>query len=203
MLGLYVGRECFCRRWFLVKTRWGLVLRAVGETMMQPDAIPPPGEFYSHDGGSFWWSAAGLGGRISLWHTRRYGLKHDRWERLSSACAQSRIPGGRAEAIFGAHLFWRDNYSPPRSHLCAYSNSAFMVHALHSATIVVLVLISYDVNRFKLSGAGLFKLFHPSQQSILKIGGLINKSSLIVLVSWSLYTVFIIIWAKATRKSKR
>ena len=156
----------FFAGWFLNKTRWGLVLRAVGENHDAAHAIGHPVNFVRMMAVLFGGSMAGLGGAyLSLAYTPLWveNMTAGRgWIALALVVFASWRPG---RAIFGAYLF--GGITILQLHVQGFGVAIapqLMSMLPYLATIVVLVLISHDVNRFKLSApACLGKTFHPSQ----------------------------------------
>ena len=152
--------------WFLNKTRWGLLVRAVGENHDAAHAIGHPVNFIRMMTVLFGGAMAGLGGAyLSLAHTPLWveNMTAGRgWIALALVVFASWRP---ARAFLGAYLF--GGITILQLHVQGFGVAIapqLMSMLPYLATIVVLVLISRDTSRFRLSApASLSKIFHPSK----------------------------------------
>ena len=150
--------------WFLNKTRWGLLVRAVGENHDAAHSIGHPVNFIRMMTILFGGAMAGLGGAyLSLAHTPLWveNMTAGRgWIALALVVFASWKP---VRAFLGAYLF--GGITILQLHVQGFGVAIapqLMSMLPYLATIVVLVLISYDASRFRLSApASLGKTFHP------------------------------------------
>ena len=156
----------FLAGWFLTKTRWGLLVRAVGENHDAAHAIGHKVNLIRTMTVLFGGAMAGLGGAyLSLAHTPLWveNMTAGRgWIALALVVFASWKPG---RAFLGAYLF--GGITIFQLHVQGFGVAVapqLMSMLPYLATIVVLVLISHDTSRFRLSApASLGKTFHPSQ----------------------------------------
>lgn len=150
-------------RWFLYKTRWGLILRAVGESAESADAIGYPVIAIRYLATLFGGAMAGLAGaHLTLSYTPMWAedMTAGRgWIALALVVFASWRPGW---VLIGAYLF--GGVMALQLHLQARGISIpahFLSMAPYVATIIVLVLMSRDSTRIKLNApAALGKPFH-------------------------------------------
>lgn len=151
--------------WFLVRSRLGLVLRAVGENPQAAHAIGYPVRSIRYAAILFGGAMSGLGGAyLSLVYTPMWveGMTAGRgWIALALVVFAS----WRAErVVLGAYLF--GGITIVQLHLQSSGilpiPSQILSMLPYLATIVVLVLISRDETRIRLNApASLGKMFHP------------------------------------------
>ena len=139
--------------WVLTKTRWGLLIRAVGENHDAAHSIGHPVNLIRMGSVLFGGAMAGLGGAyLSLAHTPLWveNMTAGRgWIALALVVFASWRPW---RAFFGAYLF--GGITIIQFHAQGFGiaiPSQFMAMLPYLATVVVLVLISRDVSRTRLN----------------------------------------------------
>ena len=139
--------------WVLTKTRWGLLIRAVGENHDAAHSIGHPVNLIRMGSVLFGGAMAGLGGAyLSLAHTPLWveNMTAGRgWIALALVVFASWRPW---RAFFGAYLF--GGITIIQLHAQGFGiaiPSQFMAMLPYLATVVVLVLISRDVSRTRLN----------------------------------------------------
>jgi len=151
--------------WFLNKTRWGLLVRAVGENHDAAHSIGYPVNFIRMMTVLFGGAMAGLGGAyLSLAHTPLWveNMTAGRgWIALALVVFASWKPG---RAFFGAYLFGGITIIQLHAQGLGIAIAPqFMSMLPYIATIVVLVIISRDSTRARLNApACLGRSFHAS-----------------------------------------
>lgn len=151
--------------WVLTKTRWGLLIRAVGENHDAAHSIGHPVNFIRLGSVLFGGAMAGLGGAyLSLAQTPFWveGMTAGRgWISLALVVFASWRPW---RAFFGAYLF--GGITIIQLHAQGFGiaiPAQFMSMLPYLATVIVLVLISSDSSRARLNApACLGRGFHAS-----------------------------------------
>lgn len=139
--------------WFLNKTRWGLLVRAVGESHSAAHAIGHPVVFVRMMAIIFGGAMAGLGGAyLSLAYTPLWveDMTAGRgWIALALVVFASWRPG---RAFLGAYLFGGVTIIQLHAQGFGFAVAPqFMSMIPYLATIVVLVIISRDADRSRLN----------------------------------------------------
>jgi ABC-type uncharacterized transport system permease subunit len=139
--------------WFMAKTRWGLLVRAVGENHEAAHSIGHPVNLIRMLCVLFGGAMAGLGGAyLSLAHTPLWveNMTAGRgWIALALVVFASWKPG---RAFFGAYLFGGISIIQLHAQALGIAIPAqFMSMLPYAATIIVLVLISKDASRARLN----------------------------------------------------
>lgn len=149
--------------WFLYRTRWGLVLRSVGESAEAADAIGYPVVLIRYLAVMFGGAMAGLAGaHLTLAYTPMWAedMTAGRgWIALALVVFATWRPG---RVMIGAYLFGGVTVA---QFFLQGAGASIPSHLLamtpYVATIIVLVLISRDATRIKLNApAALGKPFH-------------------------------------------
>jgi simple sugar transport system permease protein len=154
----------FAVAWFLYRTRWGLILRAVGESHEAAHAIGYHVIAIRYSAVMFGGAMAGLGGAyLSLAYTPMWieNMASGRgWIALALVVFATWRPG---RVALGAYLF--GGVTMLQLHGQGYGidvPSQIMSMLPYLATVVVLVLISRDKIRIRLNApADIGKVFHP------------------------------------------
>ena len=142
-----------CVAWFLNRSRWGMILRAVGDSDVSAHAIGYPVVLIRYAAVAFGGLMAGLGGGyLSLVYTPLWAehMTAGRgWIALALVVFASWRPG---RVLFGAILFGGITILQLNAQAAGLGIPAsFMSMLPYIATIVVLVLISRDVVRIRLN----------------------------------------------------
>ena len=154
----------FAVGWFLYRTRFGLVLRAVGESHEAAHAIGYPVIGIRYLAVMFGGAMAGLGGAyLSLVYTPMWieNMTAGRgWIALALVVFATWRPG---RVLLGAYLFGGVTMLQLHAQGAGLNiPSQFMSMLPYLATVVVLVLISSDRTRIRLNApADIGKVFHP------------------------------------------
>lgn len=151
--------------WFLAKTRTGLVIRAIGENHDAAHAIGYPVVLYRYAALLFGGACAGLGGaylsivQTPLWVENMTAGRG--WIALALVVFAAWRPG---RALFGAYLFGGITIVQLHSQALGLDVEPQLLSMLpYLATIVVLVLISYDRTKARLNApASLGQTFFAS-----------------------------------------
>ena len=143
----------FFTSWFLNKTRWGLLVRAVGENHDAAHAIGYPVNFIRMMAILFGGAMAGLGGAyLSLAHTPLWveNMTAGRgWIALALVVFASWRPG---RAFFGAYLFGGITIIQLHAQGLGFAVAPqFMSMLPYLATVFVLVIISKDMSKSRLN----------------------------------------------------
>ncbi|MGI9422255.1 MAG: ABC transporter permease [Hyphomicrobiaceae bacterium] len=151
--------------WFLAKTRTGLVIRAIGENHDAAHAIGYPVVAYRYGTLMFGGACAGLGGaylsivQTPLWVENMTAGRG--WIALALVVFAAWRPG---RALFGAYLFGGITIVQLHSQALGLEIEPQLLSMLpYLATIIVLVLISYDRTKVRLNApASLGQTFFAS-----------------------------------------
>ncbi len=155
----------FAIAWFLYRTRWGLILRAVGETHDAAHAIGHPVILIRYLAVMFGGAMAGLSGAyLSLVYTPQWAENMSAgrgWIALALVVFATWRPG---RVLLGAYLFGGITILSLHVQALGYNVSSHLIATLpYLATIVVLVIISRDITKIKLNApASLGRPFHPT-----------------------------------------
>jgi simple sugar transport system permease protein len=150
--------------WFLFHTRWGLVLRAVGESHAAAYAIGYPVIGIRYLAVAFGGAMAGLGGAfLSLSYTPMWieNMTAGRgWIALALVVFATWRPG---RVLLGAYLFGGVTMLQLHAQGAGFDVPSQIMSMLpYLATVLVLVLISSDRTRIRLNApADIGKIFHP------------------------------------------
>jgi simple sugar transport system permease protein len=142
-----------CVAWFLNHSRWGMILRAVGDSDVSAHAIGYPVVLIRYAAVAFGGMMAGLGGGyLSLVYTPLWAehMTAGRgWIALALVVFASWRPG---RVLFGAILFGGITILQLNAQAAGLGiPAAFMSMLPYIATIVVLVLISRDAIKIRLN----------------------------------------------------
>jgi general nucleoside transport system permease protein len=154
----------FAVGWFLFRTRWGLILRAVGESHEAAHAIGYPVIGIRYLAVAFGGAMAGLGGAfLSLAYTPMWieNMTAGRgWIALALVVFATWRPG---RVLMGAYLFGGVTMLQLHAQGAGFDVPSQVMSMLpYLATVLVLVLISRDSTRIRLNApADIGKIFHP------------------------------------------
>lgn len=154
----------FAVGWFLFRTRWGLILRAVGESHEAAHAIGYPVIGIRYLAVAFGGAMAGLGGAfLSLAYTPMWieNMTAGRgWIALALVVFATWRPG---RVLLGAYLFGGVTMLQLHAQGAGFDVPSQIMSMLpYLATVLVLVLISRDSTRIRLNApADIGKIFHP------------------------------------------
>ena len=150
--------------WFLFRSRWGLVLRAVGESHAAAHAIGYPVIGIRYLAVAFGGAMAGLGGAfLSLAYTPMWienMIAGRGWIALALVVFATWRPG---RVLLGAYLFGGVTMLQLHAQGAGFDVPSQIMSMLpYLATVLVLVLISSDRTRIRLNApADIGKIFHP------------------------------------------
>ena len=154
----------FAVGWFLFRTRWGLILRAVGESHEAAHAIGYPVIGIRYLAVAFGGAMAGLGGAfLSLAYTPMWieNMTAGRgWIALALVVFATWRPG---RVLLGAYLFGGVTMLQLYAQGAGFDVPSQIMSMLpYLATVLVLVLISRDSTRIRLNApADIGRIFHP------------------------------------------
>ena len=151
--------------WFLAKTRWGLILKAVGENHDSAHALGHPVIAIRYAATLFGGMMSGLAGAfLSLVYTPMWAENMTAgrgWIALALVVFATWRPG---RLLFGAYMFGAITILQLHAQGGYAIPSRFMSMLPYLATIVVLVLISRDRTKIRLNAPHCIgKQFHPTQ----------------------------------------